>query len=301
MVKLTLKQCAYFVAVANHGGIAQAARVLNISQPAVAQSLDKLEQICGLSLFTRHHARGVELTPQGRAFIDSARGLLEAAEHTENEAQAIAADLAGNIRLGCFHTIAPFYLANIIKTYRDTRPGVEIIASELLQDEIVSALKSGRIDLAISYDMSLDNELLEKQVLAKLKPFILLSENHSFADRSSIRLADLSKEPYVMFDGPSSRTYFDQVLTSHGIKPPISFNARSIESVQSAVSSGLGFSLSVMKLNHADAYGGGGVVMIPIAENVRPISIVAVRKKNYAPSSLIDQFIAFCKQHFSQH
>ena len=45
MAKLTIKQCSYFVAVAEQGGIAQASRVLNISQPAVAQALDKLEHV----------------------------------------------------------------------------------------------------------------------------------------------------------------------------------------------------------------------------------------------------------------
>ena len=42
MVRFTLKQCRYFLAVADHGGIAQAARALNISQPAIAQALNKL-------------------------------------------------------------------------------------------------------------------------------------------------------------------------------------------------------------------------------------------------------------------
>ncbi|MFT5549074.1 MAG: DNA-binding transcriptional LysR family regulator, partial [Candidatus Azotimanducaceae bacterium] len=51
MVKLTLKQCAYFVAIAEQGGIAQASRLLNISQPAVAQALDKLEHLFEFRLF----------------------------------------------------------------------------------------------------------------------------------------------------------------------------------------------------------------------------------------------------------
>ena len=67
MVRLTLKQCAYFIAVAEQGGIAQASRALNISQPAVAQAIDKLEDQFNFKLFKRHHARGTELTIQGRA------------------------------------------------------------------------------------------------------------------------------------------------------------------------------------------------------------------------------------------
>ena len=126
MVKLTLKQCAYFIAVAEQGGIAQASRVLNISQPAVAQALDKLEQLFDFRLFERHHARGTELTPQGRAFLVSARGLLQRAQRTEHDAQAIAANLAGIVRLGCFHSIAPFYLPQIISAYKEAFADIEI-------------------------------------------------------------------------------------------------------------------------------------------------------------------------------
>ncbi len=79
MFNITIKQCAYFNAVAEQGGIAQASRVLNISQPAVAQAIDKLEHIYGFRLFERHHARGTELTPQGRSFLvyDNYRVLLK--------------------------------------------------------------------------------------------------------------------------------------------------------------------------------------------------------------------------------
>ena len=55
---------------AEQGGIAQAARALNISQPSVAQAIDKLETVTGLVLFERHHARGLTLTMQGRLFLE---------------------------------------------------------------------------------------------------------------------------------------------------------------------------------------------------------------------------------------
>ena len=48
MVRYTLRQCTYFRAVAESGGIAQAARALNISQPSVAQALEKLEDVTRL-------------------------------------------------------------------------------------------------------------------------------------------------------------------------------------------------------------------------------------------------------------
>ena len=59
MVRFTFRRCACFHAVAEQGGIAQAARVLNISQPPVAQAIDKLEAATC--------AQGVP--PEGLAFV----------------------------------------------------------------------------------------------------------------------------------------------------------------------------------------------------------------------------------------
>ena len=50
---ITLKQCRYFQAVALKGGIAPAAQLVGISQPAVAQAIAKLEDQTGLVLFRR--------------------------------------------------------------------------------------------------------------------------------------------------------------------------------------------------------------------------------------------------------
>lgn len=299
MVKLTLKQCAYFVAVAEQGGIAQASRVLNISQPAVAQALDKLEHLFDFRLFERHHARGTELTPQGRAFLDSALDLLQLAQRTEHDAQAIAADLAGIVRLGCFHSIAPFYLPQIISAYKDLSPDIEIASSELRQDEIIAGIESREIDLALTYDMSLEHCALERQVMTRLKPFLLLSERHPRASQSAIKLSDMAQESFVMFEGPSSRDYFEAVLSAQGIDPPIAYNAKSMESARSAVSNGLGFSLSVMKLDHGDIYDGDRVVSVPIADDIDPLAIVLVRKQAAPASAQIERFSSFCEKYFN--
>jgi len=298
MVRLTLKQCSYLAAVADHGSIAEAARALNMSQPAVAQALDKLEESYGFQLFARHQARGSDLTTQGRAFCRSARDLLRQAERTEQEAYAIAADLAGTLRLGCFHTIAPFYAARLIKAHGKRYPDVTIQASELLQDEIVAGIRTAELDLALTYDMSLDDGEFERRLLASPKAYILLSADHPFASRSSIALAEMAQEPFVSFDGPSSRDYFEGLLSSHGVRPPVAFVSKSMESVRCAVANGMGFSLSNMRPRHHETYDGGKVAVVPIADEIDPLPIILVRRKNDAPSALIDNFVDTCEAQF---
>jgi len=294
MVRFTLKQCAYFLAVVEHGGIAQAARSLNISQPAVPQALDKLEEQYGFRLLHRHHARGTELTPEGRAFAGSCQALMETAESVERKARSIAAQRAGIIRFGCFHTIAPFYLARIVNAYRADHPQVDIVPSELMQEDVISRLDTDRLDLALTYDMGLDGKRLDWIEVARLSPVVLLASSHPMAGKSSVDLADLADEPFVMFDGASSREYFQSVLKEGRIDPPVAFNSSSMESARCAVANGMGFSLTVMRPGHSATYDGGTVAAVPIRGNSVPISLVLASKKHRSPSGLIDSFEEFC-------
>ncbi len=300
MVRYTLKQCAYFLAVADAGGIAQAAKALNISQPAVAQALDKLEELTGLRLFHRYHARGLELTAQGRAFEASARRLLALAGEVERDAEAIAAGQSGRLRLGCFHTLAPFVLVRLVAGFQAGHPGVEIAASEERQDELTAGLAEDRLDLALLYDMQLDAVRLDWQVLLRLAPMVLLPATHRLAGRAAIALEELAGTPFVTFDGPGSRDYFAGVLERQGVSPPVAFASSSQETVRSAVANGLGFSLTVMRPKTAETYDGGRVTAVPIAGDSTPLQVVLAHRRGRGPEAIAANFAAYCGERIAE-
>ncbi len=301
MVRLTIKQCAYFLAVAEYGGIAQASRALNISQPAVAQAIDKLELNFGFKLFDRHHARGTELTIQGRSFAIKADLLVKRAELTEQAAYGIAANKVGVIRLGCFHTIAPFHLPQIISNYKKLYPSVEIKPMELQQDEILEYLDADKIDLAITYDMSIFSKGLKKRVLAELPTYLLINRDHTMAEKESIELQDMVEEPFIMFEGASSQEFYAGVLASQGIEPKIAYRATSMQSVRSAVSSNLGYSLAVMVSKHDILTSGSLVKAIPIKGSIKPLSVVMLGKNRIENSRQLEQLSLYCEEHFREN
>ena len=271
---------------------------MNISQPAIAQAIDKLEVLTGLKLFDRYHARGTEVTRQGREFLKQARRLTACALEVQHEAAAIAAELSGTIRLGCFHTIAPFHLAPLVMGYRSLYPKVGIEACEMRQDELIAKLASGSIDLAIVYDMALDPSFLQWRVLAEARPYVILAPGHPLARRSSVSLRELQFEPFILFDGSGSRDYFRALLGRHGIDPPVAFTSESFESVRSAVGNALGFSLLAMRPCHEETYDGNRVASVEIAEDVEPIRIVLARKQGAEPGQLVTNFIDYCTSNF---
>lgn len=298
MVRFTLRQCTYFRTVATEGGIAQAARVLNISQPSVAQALDKLEDVTGLVLFDRHHARGLTLTMQGRVFLEHVTRLEEQAEQVVREAAALAAETVGEIRLGIFHTLSPFYAAGLIRGFAAVAPGVVVRPRELSLADLAEAALTGAIDVAITYDRGAALDGLTVETLAELQPMVVLAADHPLAGGSSIGLADLAQEPYVMLDGPGSRAYFETLLAEHGLAPTLSYVSPSLEAVRSAVAAGFGFTLLVMRPPSSTTYDGREVKALAIRDAVRPLRIVLASRAAVHHGQILRQFADHAAAYF---
>lgn len=299
MVRYTLRQCTYFRAVAEHGGIAQAARALNISQPSVAQALDKLEGVTGLVLFDRHHARGLTLTLQGRIFLQHVTSLEQQAQQVEREASALAAEAAGEIRLGVFWTLSPFYAAGLIRAFADEAPGVIVRQREMSLADLADSLREGSIDLALTYDRGGEPDGLAFVELAALRPMVVLAADHRLAGRCSVDLAELADEPYVMLDGPGSRSYFENLLAESGINPRISYISTSLESVRSAVAAGFGFTLLVMRPPSPITYDGGRVNTLQIDNDVRSLRIVLASRDGAHRGLILRRFTDHAVAYFA--
>lgn len=299
MVRYTLRQCTYFRAVAQHGGIAQAARALSISQPSIAQALDKLEDVTGLVLFDRHHARGLTLTLQGRVFLEHVTRLEQQAQQVEREASALAAEAAGEIRLGVFWTLSPFYAAGLIRSFGETAPGVIVRQREMSLADLADALREGTIDLALTYDRGAEPEGLAFLELAALRPMVVLAADHPLASRRSVNLSELAAEAYVMLDGPGSRSYFEDLLEEIGISPRISYISTSLESVRSAVAAGFGFTLLVMRPPSTLTYDGGRVKTLKIDNEVRPLRVVLASRDGAHRGPILRRFAEHAVDYFA--
>lgn len=290
MVRFTLRQCAYFRAVAEQGGIAQAARVLNISQPSVAQAIEKLEDVTGMALFERHHARGLTLTMQGRLFLAEVEALEARATQVEREAAALASGLRGEIRLGIFWTLAPFYAAGLIRSFRAIAPEVRLHPQEASLSALAERLRERKLDFALTYDQGADAQGLVFQPLAALRPMVVVARDHPLAGREAVSLRDLAQEPYVLFDAPGSSSYFQDLLAEGGIAPPVAYASTSMESVRSAVAAGFGFTLLVMRPPSDQTYDGGAVHTIALTDRLRPLNVVLASREGVHASGIARQF-----------
>ncbi|EBA18584.1 transcriptional regulator, LysR family protein [Roseobacter sp. SK209-2-6] len=300
MTRITLRQCAYFQAVARKGGIAAAAETAGVSQPAIAQAITKLEDLTGLVLFRRLHARGMELTPQGREFLRHADQLLALADQMDMAVEDIAQQRRGTLRLGCFQSLAPFFLAQILTGYQRQAPDVVLNLSEMLQEELTTALQENELDLAILYDLGLDARLFNIHPLAEPQPYLIVPQGHPLAGQDRVSIRALDGEDFVLFDAPQSREYFHAQFAHHEIKPRIAYRSASIETVRSYVANGLGLSILSMRPVSDLTYEGKSVVPVALTEGFGATPIVIATRAGVAEDALLAPLIAFCQELFAE-
>lgn len=300
MASYTLRQLKYFVTTVEAGSVAEASRQLYIAQPSISTAIKGLEESFNVQLFIRHHAQGVSLTPSGARFYRKAQELLRMAHEFEQNALADNDIVTGQIDIGCFETVAPLYLPELIAGFSELYPGVKIRIRDGEQQELVQGLTAGTFDLAFLYDHDLDSTIATEPLMPPQKPYVLLPEHHRFASQAQVSLHDLCLEPMILLDVQPSRTYFVSLFHALGLTPNIVFSSPSIEMVRGMVGQGFGFSLLVTRPHSECTYDGKKVVIIDIAETVAPSGLAAARLKRGQLTKPAQLFMDFCRERLTR-
>ncbi|MFE9858179.1 LysR family transcriptional regulator [Streptomyces sp. NPDC005780] len=187
------------VAVAQCGSFTQAAVRLNYTQSAVSRRIAALEQQAGGPLFDRL-PRGVRLTPAGRALHRHATEVLDRLARAERELAVLHAGQGGLLHVGAFATANISLVPGALRLLRDTRPGVEVAASEGPTDTLMRRLADGALDLAVvsDYPSGLPQaDGVTTTVLCDDELCVVLPQGHRLAEAGTFDLRELRDEAWL--------------------------------------------------------------------------------------------------------
>lgn len=282
-MKFTFKQLEYFVAAAETGSIAAAADRIHISAPSISVAITQLEQQLGVLLFIRQH-NGLNLTSVGQDLLERAKTVLEGAHALHAVVNQQEAELKGRIALGCLTTLAPLVMPELVQNWAKLHPAVTVELVEETQDQLISHLRRGVVDIAITYEMHVPPDL-EFEALVSLPPLLMMSADHRLSRQASINLRDVVDDDYVLLDLPYSRDYFLSVFLHAGLTPRIGMRTTQMDVVRTMVANGLGVSVVVSRPLNEAALDGKIVVSVPIANPIPPLPIgILVRR---APETVL--------------
>ena len=145
---MELRHLRYFVAVAEAESLTVAAeRKLHTSQPSLSRQIRDLEDEIGAQLLSRS-ARGIELTPAGRAFLDHARLVLSQVEAAAEAARRVAHPAKPCFTMGFLTGHELTWMPEALRILRDELPNIDVMISSQYSPQLANALLKGTIDAA---------------------------------------------------------------------------------------------------------------------------------------------------------
>src|ERR1700726_102577 len=218
-VEIELRHLRYFVAVADAGSVTVAAgRKLHTSQPSLSRQIRDLEDEVGARLLTRG-ARGIELTPAGRTFLDHARSVLSQVEAAGKAARGIAHPAKPCFVLGFLTNHELTWMPEAFQILRDELPNIDVMISSQYSPQLADGLSKTKIDAAfLRREQGMPD--LAFRLLVKEPLVVVLPSDHRLAALKAIRPQDLVGETFVTVShtAPVLRGIIDNYLKRSGIK-----------------------------------------------------------------------------------
>lgn len=299
-LRFTLRQLEYFVAVGEAGSIAQASEQVNVSPPSISASIAQLEAEFGIQLFVRKHSHGLSLTAGGRTFFKEAKRLLKDADALHDVASGIADHVRGRLDVGCLLTFAQIVMPELRRKFEELHPDVRIRQYERHQGQLLEMLQRGEIDVALTYDLELSDDM-EFQPLAALPPYVMLPEGHVLAGREQVTAEDLADEPMVLLDLPYSRDYFLSIFQQRDVRPCIAERTGDIAVMRSMVANGFGYGIANMRPLNTLSPDGKPLVFARLKTDIRPLVLGLAYPASELRTRTLDAFAEHCRIFVSEN
>ncbi len=240
-----------FVAVADHGGFAKAARHLGMSPPAVTRVVGSLERHLGVSLFSRS-TRSVLLTAEGSALLERARGILLQLQEVEHVAMGGQSTPYGEL-----HVTAPVIFGRLhvlpVVTKLLAQHG-PLTTRLLLVDRNIRLVEEG-IDVAVRIG-ALPDSGLTAVAIGAVRQTIVASPAYLARRGQPARPQDLGSHEIIAGDSirVGAQWQFASKLERVPVTPRLTVN--SVDALLAAVTAGLGLA-NVLSYQVAEALAAG--------------------------------------------
>jgi DNA-binding transcriptional LysR family regulator len=265
-----------------------------VSQSAASQAVQQLEGQVGAVLIDRTK-RPFVVTPEGRAFYEACRAMLERWDQAKAEVAAVKARVDGTVRVAAIYSVGLHDVSRPMQQFSSLYPEARVQLECLHPHKVVEAVMSGEADIGImSYPPS-DRALAV--VPLRVEPMaVVCHPSHRFARRRQLTPADLNGVPYVAFDRALPiRKAIDRALRRHGARPSVVMEFDNIETIKQAIIIDAG--VSILPRHTVDKEVGVrmlAAVGLGVPDLARPVGIIHRRQKPLTPTAT--RFIELLKE-----
>ena len=246
---LDVRRMRVLLAVAEHGGVAAAARALAFTPPAVSQQLAALERQVGVPLIDRG-GRTAVLTPAGRRLAEHAQAVLAALESAEAEVRSMArpgGSPAGELAVATIPSLGRTLLPAVLEHLAGTAPDLRFRVEQLEPEQSLPALVRRELDLVLASEFTLTPRRIPTAVLRRdlfTEPVHVAVPSGHTAAGPVVRLADLRDDSWISPDtGSSCEVLLQRSCAIAGFEPHVVAHCDDFSVAAALVAAGLGIAL----------------------------------------------------------
>jgi DNA-binding transcriptional LysR family regulator len=301
--RLRLRDLHVFSTVVQHGSMAEAARQLGVSHPAVSEVIADLEHALGVRLLDRS-AQGIEPTIYGDALLKRSVAVFDELKQSIRDIEFLSDATTGEVRIGCMEQHCFTFLPDALLRFSEQYPHIAVHTDLIDYSEVFRGLRERRYDCVlmtkptVPQDAAADD--LKVEVLYDDTMIVAAGARSKWARRRKIELAELIDEPWILA-GPASwtRTTSEEMFRARGLsRPKPTMAADSIILRARLVAGGpylAMFATSVLRRLIADNY---AIAALPVdlRPNAGAFSTGIVTLKNRTLSPVVERFLACVRE-----
>jgi DNA-binding transcriptional LysR family regulator len=239
---LNPRQIEAFRAVVLTGSVGMAAKLINVTQPAVSRMIRDLQQQLALTLFER---RGTGLVPTSEAlslYAEVERAFV-GLERISQMATELRTRRAGFLRIAVLPALANGFLPRFVGPFLAERPKLDIVLSGLVSHAVLAAVAQGQCDLGFA-EAAMENTAVQLERMPAAPYVAVLPQAHRLARKKRLQPEDFEGENFISL-GPSTASRFriDRVFAEHGVTRIMRIETPLSEIVCALAGSGAGVGL----------------------------------------------------------
>jgi DNA-binding transcriptional LysR family regulator len=230
-----------FYYVAKYKNITKASEILLVSQPAITQTIKKLESELNYTLFYRT-SRGMELTKYGEELFENIKSSIECLNSCKESLEKMDSEEVKILRIGGGITLLKHNALEGFKVFKEKFPDVKIEIIKGITSELLTELHDNRIDLVL-FNMPIGtDENLEYKVIETIQDtFVANAKIYGNLKKKKMGIKEISKLPFVLqSEVSSSRKYLNSICKKDNIKLNNGYELESYDLVLTFVKAGLG-------------------------------------------------------------
>jgi DNA-binding transcriptional LysR family regulator len=263
---MELRHLHYFIAVAEELHFSRAAERLHISQPPLSQQIRDLEEELGVKLFERTK-RQVHLTEAGNVFLERSYLVVAQLEQAIEATQRIGRGEVGRLAIGFVDSAMYTLLPEILRSFREQFPAVELRLHELTTAQQVQALHDKQVDVGIVRS-AISEPGLSAECLLPESLVLALPENHPLSAQTQVSLSVLADESFILFPSKKGPVFYEQIMTlcqQAGFRPKVAQEAVQMQTIVGLVAAGMGIAIVPASLQN---FHRSGVIYRPLQEQI---------------------------------